>query len=39
MRRNILAKILSIVSITFSACALTETYAQHYHLKDKMPSK
>jgi len=39
MLRNILAKILSIVSITFSACVLTETSAQHYHLKDKMPSK
>ena len=39
MLRNILAKILSIVSITFSACDLTETSAQHYHLKDKMQFK
>jgi len=39
MLRNILAKILSIVPITFSACALTETSAQHYHPKGKMPSK
>ena len=39
MLRNILVKILSIVPITFSACALTETSAQHYHLKDKMLSK
>jgi hypothetical protein len=39
MLRNILVKIHSIVSITFSACALTETSAQHYKRKDKMPSK
>ena len=39
MLRNILAKILSIVSITFSACAHTEASAQHDHLKEKMSSK
>jgi len=39
MLRNILAEVLSIVSITFSACDLTETSAQHYHLKDKMQFK
>jgi len=39
MLRNILAKIVSIVSITFSTGALTETNTQYYHLKDKMPSK
>jgi hypothetical protein len=39
MLRNILTKILLIVSIPFSACAHTETSAQHCCCKDKMPSK
>jgi hypothetical protein len=39
MLRNILATIVSIVSITFSAGVLAETTTQHYHPKDKMPSK
>ena len=39
MLRNILVKINSIFSITFSACALTETSAQQYQRIDKMPSK
>jgi hypothetical protein len=39
MLRNILAAIVSIVSITFSAGVLAETTTQHYHPKGKMPSK
>jgi hypothetical protein len=39
MLRNILATIVSIVSITFSAGVLPETTTQHYHPKGKMPSK
>ena len=39
MRRNILATIVSIVSITFSAGVLAETTTQHYHPKGKMQSK
>lgn len=37
--RNILAKILSIVFITFSVCSYTETSALHYKRKNKVQSK
>jgi hypothetical protein len=39
MRRNILAVIVSVVSIMFSAGVLPETTTQNYHPKGKMPSK
>ena len=39
MLRNILATIVSIVSITFSAGVLAETTTQYHHPKGKMPSK
>ena len=39
MLRNILAMIVSAVSIMFSAGVLAETTAQHYHPKGKLPSK
>jgi hypothetical protein len=39
IRRHILATIVLVISITFSARVLAESTTQHYHPKGKMPSK